>query len=165
MMRRIYVASSWRNPYQPATVIALRTAGHEVYDFRHPEPGDDGFSWKDVDANGAMYQDAQAYREALDHPLAQNGFAKDHAAMEWADTFVMVQPCGRSAHLELGWACGKGKACYVVLEDGQEPELMLLEVGSTERLCLDVGELIEKLALPELDEVVITDAGREALKA
>ena len=27
---RIYVASSWRNPYQPAAVAALRSLGHEV---------------------------------------------------------------------------------------------------------------------------------------
>lgn len=30
--RRIYVASSWRNTYQPGVVAALREAGHEVYD-------------------------------------------------------------------------------------------------------------------------------------
>ena len=27
----------------------------------------------------------------------------------WDDTFVLVLPCGRSAHLELGWAVGQGK--------------------------------------------------------
>jgi hypothetical protein len=41
---RIYVASSWRNEAkQQATVLALREAGHEVYDFRHPAPGNEGF--------------------------------------------------------------------------------------------------------------------------
>ena len=34
-MARIYVASSWRDPYQPEVVAALREAGHEVYDFRN----------------------------------------------------------------------------------------------------------------------------------
>ena len=34
MSRRIYLASSWRNPAQPAFVKHLREAGHEVYDFR-----------------------------------------------------------------------------------------------------------------------------------
>jgi hypothetical protein len=41
---RIYVASSWRNLYQPTVVTALRQEGYEVYDFRHPAPGDDGFA-------------------------------------------------------------------------------------------------------------------------
>ena len=38
-MARIYVASSWRNKYQPEVVAALRKAGHEVYDFRNPKDG------------------------------------------------------------------------------------------------------------------------------
>jgi hypothetical protein len=29
---RIYMASSWRNQYHPATVDLLRLAGHDVYD-------------------------------------------------------------------------------------------------------------------------------------
>ena len=33
---RIYVASSWRNLYQPTVVTALRQEGYEVYDFRYP---------------------------------------------------------------------------------------------------------------------------------
>ncbi len=32
MQRKIYVASSWRNPAQPEVVSALRSAGHLVYD-------------------------------------------------------------------------------------------------------------------------------------
>lgn len=37
-MSRIYVASSWRNPYQPGIVDLLRMHGHKAYDFRNP-PG------------------------------------------------------------------------------------------------------------------------------
>lgn len=36
-MAKIYVASSWRNPYQPEVVAALRKTGYEVYDFRNPK--------------------------------------------------------------------------------------------------------------------------------
>lgn len=46
---RIYVASSWRNKIQPSVVVALREAGHEVYDFRNPREGDTGFHWSDID--------------------------------------------------------------------------------------------------------------------
>lgn len=50
MSTRIYVASSWRNVYQPAVVDALRALpGCEVYDFRNPAPGDSGFAWSDID--------------------------------------------------------------------------------------------------------------------
>ena len=50
-MPKIYVASSWRNPYQPEVVAALRKAGHEVYDFRNPKDNPGGFHWADVDEN------------------------------------------------------------------------------------------------------------------
>lgn len=43
--------------------------------------------------------------------------------MQWADAFVLVMPCGRSAHLELGWVCGAKKKTYILFSDG-EPELM-----------------------------------------
>lgn len=43
-MAKIYVASSWRNPYQPEVVAALRKAGHQVYDFRNPEDNPGGRS-------------------------------------------------------------------------------------------------------------------------
>ena len=42
-MAKIYVASSWRNKYQPEVVAALRKAGHEVYDFRNPKDNPGGF--------------------------------------------------------------------------------------------------------------------------
>jgi len=45
----IYVASSWRNTHQPSVVAALREAGHDVYDFRNPRPGDHGFHWSMID--------------------------------------------------------------------------------------------------------------------
>ena len=43
--------------------------------------------------------------------------------MEWADAFVLLMPCGRSAHLEAGWAIGAGKPTAILLSAG-EPELM-----------------------------------------
>ena len=47
-MAKIYVASSWRNKYYPEVVQALRAAGHEVYDFRNPPHGGNGFRWTDT---------------------------------------------------------------------------------------------------------------------
>lgn len=122
--RRIYVASSWRNLTQPAVVQTLRASGFEVYDFRNPEEGDNGFHWSEIDPDWQFWS-ADEYVEALIHPVAVDGFGKDKAAMEWADTFVLVMPCGRSAHLELGWATGQKKATAILLEpENSEPELM-----------------------------------------
>ena len=48
-MRKIYVASSWRNDNQPEVVEKLKDAGHEVYDFRHPSVDNNGFGWSEID--------------------------------------------------------------------------------------------------------------------
>jgi len=37
MPLRVYVASSWRNEFQPGVVAVLKADGHEVYDFRDSE--------------------------------------------------------------------------------------------------------------------------------
>lgn len=122
--RRIYVASSWRNTEHPVVVEMLRQRGHEVYDFRNPRPGDHGFAWSEIDPSWEGWTPWR-FRQLLDDPIAVNGFASDFAAMEWADTFVLVLPCGRSAHLEAGWAVGAGKPTALLLhEDKFEPELM-----------------------------------------
>lgn len=42
--RKIYVASSWRNEYQPMIIPVLLSMGHEVYDFRNPPNGSKGFA-------------------------------------------------------------------------------------------------------------------------
>jgi len=139
--RRIYVASSWRNPYQPAVVAALQSDGHAVYDFRNPNPNNHGFQWSAIDPNWEGWS-PERYRDLLDHPIAKRGFASDFDAMKWADTFVCVLPCGRSAHLELGWACGQGKQTIVLL-DKMEPELM---IKMCDHICIDLNEVRQILA-------------------
>ncbi|KKM39494.1 hypothetical protein LCGC14_1564610, partial [marine sediment metagenome] len=64
------------------------------------------------------------YLLGLSHPLAEAGFRSDFEAMKWAEAFVLVLPCNRSAHLELGWAIGMNKPTCILLEEKVEPELM-----------------------------------------
>ena len=122
-MAKIYVASSWRNKYYPQVVTRLREAGHEVYDFRNPPHGGNGFHWTDIDQNAPNWS-FNEYKEGLDHPLAQRQLTADLEALEWADTCVLVLPCGRSAHTEAGWMSGAGRKVIVYIPEMQEPELM-----------------------------------------
>ena len=86
-------------------------------------PGNIGFHWSEVDPEWEDWE-AGEYKMALDHPVVEQGFQRDFNAMQWADAFVLVMPCGRSAHLEAGWAIGQGKPTCVLLENRNEPELM-----------------------------------------
>ncbi len=90
-MAKIYVASSWRNKYYPEVVEALRAAGHDVYDFRNPPHGGNGFRWTDIDENAPNWS-FEEYSEGLHHPKAERQFAADLEALEWADTCVLVLP-------------------------------------------------------------------------
>lgn len=195
----VYVASSWRNPTQPAVVSTLRAAGIDCYDFRNPEGGT-GFSWSEVrspdapmrtatcehcsgplalssftglgfyepdvnptddpvvwrhaasgyarctggrtaaiPAKGSDWETVDEYLRMVAHPRALAGYASDFAAMERADTFVMVLPCGKSAHLEIGYAIGAGKRTAILLEDPVEPELMY---RGADLLARDAHELL-----------------------
>lgn len=121
---RIYVASSWRNMMQQGVVHILRAAKFDVYDFKNP-PGATGFHWREVGLQRNNEEsEVHQYLVALDHPRAIEGFNADFDAMKNADVFVLVLPCGRSAHLELGWAVGAGKRTAVLLDDPCTPELM-----------------------------------------
>lgn len=119
---KIYVASSWRNPYQPIVVSMLRWAGFEVYDFKDPAGGT-GFAWSDIDPHWLSWN-ANQFSEALRHPIAQAGFRSDYGAMAECDACVLVLPCGRSAHVEAGWFAGSRKFTAALLIGQNEPELM-----------------------------------------
>lgn len=148
-MAKIYVASSWRNVMQPEIVEALRHAGHEVYDFRNPPDagrgekiGDrgsgSGFQWSEIDPNWKSWTALQ-YRQALENPIAHRGYNSDMRGMMWCDICLLVLPCGRSAHLELGWCAGVGKKTIVLTRDGEEPELM---AKMADGICVSLDEVL-----------------------
>jgi hypothetical protein len=127
----IYVASSWRNDLQPHVVEALRLDNHTVYDFKNPSPGDKGFHWSEIDPNWRNWVPNE-FSAALDHPIAEGGFSKDQDALDACSACVLVLPCGKSAHLELGYAAGQRKLTVVYFPSDlalmspalTEPELM-----------------------------------------
>lgn len=122
-MAKIYVASSWRNQYYPEVVKRLREEGHEVYDFRNPPHGQGGFKWQNLDPDFTRW-DVREYKQGLKHPSSELQFKTDLDALNWADTCLLVLPCGRSAHTEAGWMKGSGKRTIVYIPEMQEPELM-----------------------------------------
>jgi len=141
MIMKIYVASSWRNEIQPNVVAVLRAAGHDVYDFKNPAPGNNGFHWSEIHPDWQRW-DAAEFRNSLNHPIANKGFSHDWNAMLAADACVMVMPCGRSAHIEAGYFVGAGKKLVILLADSGEPELMY---KMATRVAVDMGEVLQAL--------------------
>jgi hypothetical protein len=43
-------------------------------------------------------------------------------ALTKADCTILILPCGRSAHLELGFAIGQGQATAILLDGPMHPE-------------------------------------------
>jgi hypothetical protein len=134
---KIYVASSWRNEFQQSVVAALRSDGHEVYDFK--ESGDGwgkggdgpaGFAWSEVDPEWKSWpSNIRQYLIGLEHHRAEEGYRRDMDALESAKACIMVHPCGVSAAMETGWACGAGISVYVYVPGLREPDLMVKMAG------------------------------------
>lgn len=122
-MAKVHFASSWWNHYYPQVVDVLRSAGHEVFDFRHPWAGYEAFRWSDISPDWESWSIAE-YRNGLKHPVSKEKFRHDLEAMQWADICVLVLPCGRSALLEAGWFTGAGKQMVAFIPEKQEPERM-----------------------------------------
>lgn len=114
----VYVASSWHNPQYPSVIRALRLAGISYYDFRNP-PGKTAFHWSQI--MPSFDQDNQEcpvdeYLTALVNPISKAGFQEDFHAMQKCTKCVLILPCGRSSHMELGWCVGQGKATAILLD-------------------------------------------------
>ena len=138
---KIYVASSWRNHRYPDVIKALRDHVKpelDVYDFRNPGPEKYGFHWREIDPNWQQWTPAQ-FREKIHDPYCDIGFNTDMEALALSDLCLLVMPCGRSAHLEAGFAIGQGKSTAIYLSDG-EPELMF---RMADRLLITLDEVLD----------------------
>lgn len=142
---KVYVASSWRNIERHREVVkAVREAGHEVYDFTDPENGKP-FSWSQVTDLDCTKLSGPQVVGVLEQPRSEEGFTSDMTAPANADAVILVMPCGRSAHLELGYAVGASKLTIVLLGEQQEAELMWSMVNA---IVTDIDTMLVALDPP-----------------
>jgi hypothetical protein len=116
--RRIYLAGSWKNAVPILALQKILTAdGHEVDCFASTETGRTSFSWAELTkALGCKtIEEASAKLAMMDaidllqFDRVKEAYLEDRRWLNWADTCIMVLPCGNSAHLEAGYAKGAGK--------------------------------------------------------
>lgn len=138
-MKRIYLIGSLRNPEIPRVANVLRGDGFDVFD-----------EWYSAGprADDHLYEYAQMrglnYVEALQLPAARNAFLFDKRHIDTSDIGVLLMPAGKSAHLELGYMVGAGKAGIVVLDE--EPERIDLMYQFATRVVIGVPALRAALA-------------------
>ena len=113
---KIYLASSWKNTGAVLEMAALlRREGHTVDAFCE-EGREVSFNWSDLfgdmDTEGLDITEYNAI-DMMDNWMVQDAFMFDKQQLDWADAVIMMLPCGNSAHMEAGYAVGKGKLLYI----------------------------------------------------
>lgn len=132
--KKVYVIGSMRNGNVIAVANALREDGHDVFDdwiSSGPEADD---KWQEYEK-----ERGRTYREALAGHHAQHAFALDKKHLDECDVAVLVQPAGKSGHLELGYIIGRGKPGYILL-DGEPERYDLMALFATAVLD-NIGDL------------------------
>jgi hypothetical protein len=132
---KVFVSSSWKNA-QLVRALAnrLRERGHQVFDFTDPESGVEGLGGYIFDyAELAKIAESSEinWLAALNWNATKKAFVRDKAGLDWSDTAVMILPCGRSAHMEAGYAVGQGKRLFIIgdLPEGEFEVLYKLANG------------------------------------
>lgn len=110
---KVYLASSWKNKKLVDKVDAfLKSKGFEVTNFTHPDDRKYLFNWEQIPNSKNMNQ-----LDVMQIPLVNNSFKEDKGWLDWADCVFLVLPCGKSAHLEAGYAVGSGKKLVIYAEE------------------------------------------------
>lgn len=116
----VYVIGSLRNSIIPTVANTIQAAGHEAFADWYGAGSEADDKWKEYEI-----ERGNTYLQALTSYGAQAVFQFDRKHLERADAAVLVAPAGKSGHLELGWALGKGKKGYYLLDNPDRWDVML----------------------------------------
>lgn len=135
-MNKVYLASSWKNKKLVDKVdVFLKSRGFEVSNFTHPDDRDYLFNWDQIPNSANMTQ-----LDVMQIPLVNNSFKEDKGWLDWADWIFLILPCGKSAHLEAGYAAGSGKKLAIYAEEFPKGEF-----DSMYGFCDIIGTNLEEL--------------------
>lgn len=138
--RVIYIIGSLRNKEVPVIANRLREVNKdwEIFDSWYaPGPHADDYLRDYCKGKGL------SYKETLQDWAATHIFAFDHKHIMRATDVVMVMPCGKSGHLELGVSLGHGKRGYILFN--QEPKRIDVMYQFATDIFFNFEELVEEL--------------------
>jgi hypothetical protein len=119
MKRKIYLASSWKNAQKVRELAKiLREFGHDVFDFTDPSNKIGSLEkfvfsatqW--AKENGKPANEIE-WKDFLLWNPTQKAFISDKAGLDWSNTVILLNPSGRSSHLEAGYGAGQGKELFI----------------------------------------------------
>ena len=146
---RIYIAGSWKNEVALRVLAdTLSLENFQVDLFCSCDGRRYVFSFANLNRD-----DNDNAKTMLKKPEVQKAFKEDKKWIDWADVVVMALPCGRSAHLEAGYAVGCGKPLFIL---GPFPKGEYdVMYGFACRLCENICELVSELY--DLEEALYGD--------
>ena len=115
----IYLIGSLRNPEVPSIAQTLRGRGFEVFDDWYAAGPEADDKWRDYEKGRG-----HSYLEALAGLAAEHVFFFDLEHLDRSKEVVLVLPAGKSGHLELGYALGRGKPGYILLDNPERWDVM-----------------------------------------
>jgi len=134
----IYLIGALANPEIPHIATKLRSEGFDVFD--------DWWSAGPL-ADSYLLDYAKKrnlnYKAALQTYAAKHIFEFDKLHLDRCDTAIMVMKAGKSAHLELGYAAGRGKKTYILFD--KEPSRVDIMYQFANNIFFNVEELIDEL--------------------
>lgn len=132
----IYLIGSLRNPEVPKVASKLRDHGFEVFDDWYAAGPEADDKWKEYEVSRG-----RTYAEALAGLAAQHVFSFDLFHLDRSKAAILLLPAGRSGHLELGYAIGRGKAGYILLTEDNDRFDVMYKFAT--RVTTDLGEIVE----------------------
>jgi len=136
----IYLIGALKNEIRiPEIGNILREEGYDVMD-EWITPGEH------ADENWQRYEKirGRTYKQALCGRAATNIYLFDKSYIDIFDVAVCVMPAGKSAFIELGYAKGRGKKTFILL-DGEDPERYDIMPNIVDKVCFDIEELKKEL--------------------
>jgi hypothetical protein len=107
-MAKIYLASSWKNADSVRHFENLLLKhGHHVDCFCTNNP--ERFTYSPKNLNLEDYNE----KTYLELPQVKRIYLENKKWLDWCNVVIMIHPCGRSSHLEAGYAIGSGKKLLI----------------------------------------------------
>lgn len=113
---KIYLASSWKNEFLLKNIKYFLKNGGNAVDLFCDLSGNARKFIFSFDLLGDIKRENNI--TIRQHSVIENAFLENKKWIEWADLCIMVLPCGKSSHLEAGYAKGIGKKLIIFAPTG-----------------------------------------------